>query len=134
MFILPRIKQKAISCRGQDEYKDFACYEFTQDAGETVFVPNGWSHAVLNLTHTVGVTQNFCSLQNFDKVWRKTRSGRKRMAWKWLCTLHEQFPDLADRARALNLCDDYRMRYDPAEVKRRKIELKERKQRSRVEM
>ncbi|GKY92405.1 hypothetical protein MPSEU_000211100 [Mayamaea pseudoterrestris] len=132
MTILPRIKQEAKKNCDKEEYRNFAVYEFTQNAGETVFVPNGWSHAVLNLTDTVGVTQNFCSFQNFDKVWRKTRSGRTRMAWKWLCTLYEQFPELAERARAMNESDDYKMRYDPVEIQKREDERKRIKKDARV--
>jgi len=131
MYILPRIKRKATQFRDTEEYRDFACYEFTQEAGETVFIPNGWWHAVLNLTHTVGVTQNFCSPRNFDKVWTKTRTGRKRMAWKWLCALDRRYPHLADRARALNKRDSFVMKYDPsvmAKQEERKQKEKEQQQ------
>jgi histone arginine demethylase JMJD6 len=119
MFILPRIKRKAASLKHHEDYKDFACYEFTQNAGETCFIPHGWWHAVLNLTHTVGVTQNFCSERNFDQVWLKTRSGRKRMAWKWLQQLDLKYPHLAERARHLNERDHFRMKYDPEILRKR---------------
>ena len=39
-FILPRIKRKASMMNGIPKYKDFCCFEFTQNAGETVYVPN----------------------------------------------------------------------------------------------
>ena len=42
MWILPRIKRKAETLKHTDDYKGFACYEFTQNAGETVFIPSGW--------------------------------------------------------------------------------------------
>lgn len=42
MIILPRIKAKAKEVGNRGFFKDFACYEFTQEAGETVFIPNGW--------------------------------------------------------------------------------------------
>jgi hypothetical protein len=75
---------------------------------------------VLNLTHTVGVTQNFCSPRNFDQVWIETRKGRKRMAWKWLCALEKEYPHLAARARKLNERDGFEMKYDPAVMARNK--------------
>jgi histone arginine demethylase JMJD6 len=78
---------------------------------------------VLNLTHTVGVTQNFCSPRNFDEVWIKTRSGRKRMAWKWLGLLDGHCPHLADRARKLNERDDFHMKYDPQTKKRKDMKV-----------
>lgn len=110
--ILPRIKNEAVRSGGTGRYKNFECYEFTQYEGETVFIPNGWWHAVLNLTHTVGVTQNFCSQRNFDQVWMKTRSGRKKMAYKWLLRLQDSYPHLAKRARELNHRDGFVMKYD----------------------
>jgi histone arginine demethylase JMJD6 len=134
--ILPRIKRSAAASGGKGDYSNFECYEFTQYPGETVFVPHGWWHAVLNITHTVGVTQNYCSKRNFDEVWLQTRSGRKKMACSWLRKLQEHYPDLARRAKALNRRDRFVMWEDDPEAQRRyrkKKADKERKKREKRE-
>jgi hypothetical protein len=129
--IFPRIKQKAmeirkvlnrngVSCNvaNLEQWEKFTCcYEFTQMTGDTVFIPNGWWHAVLNLTHTVAVTQNFCSAANFDSVWLKTRADRKNMAAKWLVQLEKTFPHLAKRAFELNRRDNFIMAYKASSLK-----------------
>ena len=66
-----------------------------QHPGEIMFVPDGWWHAVLNLDHTMAVTQNFSTSARFDAVWRITRRARPKMSAKWLEKLRRVRPDLA---------------------------------------
>lgn len=102
MDILPRIKRT-------NAPETLRCIEFMQYPGDTIFVPGGWWHAVFNVEDTIAVTQNYCSSQNFERVWRKTRSGRKRMAVKWLAKLEKQHPQLAALAKELNASDNFVM-------------------------
>ncbi|KAG1698785.1 hypothetical protein DVH05_014741 [Phytophthora capsici] len=102
MDLLPRLKRASPP-------ETLQCIEFMQYPGETVFIPGGWWHAVFNVDDTVAVTQNFCSSQNFPNVWRKTRSGRKRMAVKWLQKLETHNPELAALATELNRKDKFVM-------------------------
>lgn len=51
------------------------------------------------------------------------------MAWKWLCQLQDKYPELAERAKAMNQRDGFVMKYDPVEIERREREEREEKER-----
>mmetsp|Transcript_25326 Transcript_25326/g.36755 ORF Transcript_25326/g.36755 Transcript_25326/m.36755 type:complete len:225 (-) Transcript_25326:155-829(-) len=72
--------------------------EVLQKAGETVFVPNGWMHLVLNLECTVAVTHNYASEYGpFERMWKEVVVEESNFALRWYCGMKEKRPDLACR-------------------------------------
>jgi histone arginine demethylase JMJD6 len=84
---------------------------FLQNPGETVFIPGGWWHVVVNLDDTIAITQNYCNSVNFPKVWKSVRKERKKMAVRLLKGLKENYPELYDKALEINKLDNFEM-YD----------------------
>lgn len=88
MEVLPHIKEKY-------SHETLGLLEFVQGPGETVFVPGGWWHAVVNLDDTIAVTQNVMTHYCFDSVWRSTRCERRKFAESFLHDLQIKVPSLS---------------------------------------
>jgi len=91
--ILPRLK-------AQNKYP---VVEAIQKPGEVMFVPGGMWHVVMNMTTTMAVTQNFCSVSNFHIVWPKTVRGRPKLSRKWIRILAKKRPEIWKMAQEIDV-------------------------------
>ena len=83
------------------EYKPV---EVLQLPGETVFVPNGWPHIVLNLETTVAVTHNYASeFGPFERMWEEVARDEPAFAKRWIDGIKKERPDLYYRASKVEL-------------------------------
>ncbi|CAK0867845.1 unnamed protein product [Prorocentrum cordatum] len=57
--------------------------DFVQRPGETVYVPPGWWHNVVNLDFSVAVTANFVGEGNLAAAHADLRASRPRLAERW---------------------------------------------------
>uniref|UniRef100_A0A7S4ILZ4 JmjC domain-containing protein n=1 Tax=Odontella aurita TaxID=265563 RepID=A0A7S4ILZ4_9STRA len=72
--------------------------EVLQRPGETVFVPNGWGHLVLNLKLTVAVTHNFASeFGPFERMWEQVAMDEPEFALQWYKGMIQNREDLGQR-------------------------------------
>jgi histone arginine demethylase JMJD6 len=104
-FIFPRLK----AAENHPGGKLPTIIECIQYPGETMFVPGGWWHAVINLDNTFAITENVCNAGNFERVWTQTRKSRKRLAYRWLKRLRKYERVMFDIALEMNRRDNFVM-------------------------
>lgn len=73
--------------------------DFVQNRGETIFVPVGWHHIVLNLEWTVAITHNFISEAQLDHSFAHLAARDPEGARAWHRCLLEKQPELAARVK-----------------------------------
>lgn len=92
-LIYPRVKDHeaatwfaqvypTITALPRDEREKLGMVEIDQVRGETVHVPSGWHHVVINVEFSVAITHNFCLPTTFEETWLRTRYSRPRLAKK----------------------------------------------------
>jgi histone arginine demethylase JMJD6 len=69
--------------------------EVLQRPGETVYVPAGWPHLVLNLERTVAITHNYATeYPSMDRIVRAVEEEEPELAMKWMQLLRRLRPEL----------------------------------------
>jgi histone arginine demethylase JMJD6 len=69
--------------------------EVLQYPGETVYVPAGWPHLVLNLEDTVAITQNYATeYPNVHQLVDSVQKSEPELFQEWLPKIKQCRPDL----------------------------------------
>jgi histone arginine demethylase JMJD6 len=69
--------------------------EVLQYPGETVYVPAGWPHLVLNLEDTVAITQNYATeYPNVHQLVDSVQKSEPELFQEWFPKIKERRPDL----------------------------------------
>ncbi len=75
------------------DFQEHGLIELTQHPGETIFVPGGWWHTVLNLQDTLCVTQNFASEFRLEQVFHEMlQQPSSLFRSAWLKQIQGKFP------------------------------------------
>jgi histone arginine demethylase JMJD6 len=90
-----------------------------QRPGETVYVPAGWPHLVLNLEASVAITENYATeFPSMDRLWRAVVEAEPALAVRFRKALEKHRPDLA--AQINNHDDDPNATDDAAFIENNK--------------
>ena len=69
--------------------------DILQRPGETVYVPAGWPHLVLNLEFSTAITENYASeYPSFDRIDKAVKSEEPGMYDSWINQIKSSKPEL----------------------------------------
>jgi histone arginine demethylase JMJD6 len=69
--------------------------EILQKPGETVYVPCGWPHLVLNLGFSTAITHNYATeFPSFKRIHQSVQEEEPEMVEKWEAKLEQLRPEL----------------------------------------
>ena len=86
------------SCMSPEFPSSWSPTVVVQSPGQTVFVPNGWYHVVLNLEPSVAVTHNYASEHGpFERMWEEVRDVEPDFAARWRDGIRRERQHLEDR-------------------------------------
>lgn len=77
--------------------QNLGAVEVLQRPGETVYVPAGWPHLVLNLETSVAITHNYASAEpSMQRLWEALSHAEPEMARIFYSRLENHRPDLVE--------------------------------------
>ena len=82
--------------------------EVVQGPGDTIYVPQGWHHCVINLEWTVAVTQNLLMPAMMPEVWPKLAANFEGFAGHFARRLRRHRPEVIadlERRGVLSMAD-----------------------------
>eukprot|EP00928_Gymnodinium_smaydae_P086711 TRINITY_DN71156_c0_g1_i1.p1 TRINITY_DN71156_c0_g1~~TRINITY_DN71156_c0_g1_i1.p1 ORF type:complete len:432 (+),score=68.96 TRINITY_DN71156_c0_g1_i1:51-1346(+) len=85
--VLPRLKET-----GAD--KELGMIECVQRPGETIFVPYGWWHCVLNIGFCTAVTQNLVPPEALPQIWDEFEKDWPNFAPEFAAIVKQKRPDV----------------------------------------
>jgi len=95
--------------------KELGLVECVQHHGETIYVPYGWWHCVLNIGFTTSVTQNLVAPESLPNVWDQLEVDWPAFAPEFALLIKQHRPDIKLPAAA----EDAAMREEAAQKTRR---------------
>ncbi|KAI8068066.1 hypothetical protein BC940DRAFT_300249 [Gongronella butleri] len=81
--VFPKLQTRDVPSDARTLGERLGMVQVLQRPGETIFVPGGWAHVVMNLDMTIAITQNFCSPTNVEYVYLHTRHSRPKLGAKF---------------------------------------------------